>query len=147
MGFRVWQLEADVRIPASVHDQALEAIKSLHRGRTLGSDSTCVLRYEWVDSQEVLDAESLGAALAAWRWPATFDEAGNIVNLRFSGQKAGDDEMLLEALAPFAGKGSYIVIEDEDGAIRRWYFEDGECRVALLKAMDTDTSWRDTEPS
>ncbi len=106
--------------------------------------------YHWVDSQELLDAENLGEALTAWRWEPAFDEVGNVVNLRFRGQKAGDDEVLLEALAPFVEDGGFLVIEDESGAIRRWRFEDGEIRVELLKAMDLyepDSSWRSQVPS
>ncbi len=153
MGFCIWLLEADVRIPVSVHDQVLDAVKSLHPYQSEGSGETAtasVVSYHWVDSQEVLESENLGSALDAWRWSPSFDRAGNVVNLEFRGQKAGHDEVLLDALAPFIEEGCFLVIEDEDGAVRRWCFEGGGIRVELLKAkdlVDPDTSWRSQVPS
>ncbi len=154
MGFCIWLLEVDVRIPLSVHDQLLEAIKELHRYRPerAGEEpaTTSIVDHKWVDSQEVLKAKNLGPALAAWRWEPSFDPAGNVANLRFRGKKAGDDHLLFDALAPFAEDGSFLVIEDEDGAIRRWVFTAGGYRVELLKAMDPpepDSSWRSQIPS
>ncbi len=150
MGFCIWLLECDVRIPLASHDRLLEAIKELHLSRSQRSGEISIVDHKWVGSQQVLDAESLGPALSAWRWEPSFDAAGNVANLRFRGQKAGDDHLLFDAMAPFVEDDCSLVIEDEDGAIRRWVFLGCDYRIELLKAMDPrdpEASWRHQVPS
>ena len=128
MGYMMHELKAQVHISRSDHACALAAIKKLH-GR-----ETCELHdnahFMWInDSSAFLNAETLDEALQVWRWPiAETDEAGNIVELYFRGEKYGDEDLLFAAIAPFVGHGSEIMMAGEDGIVWRWFFADRTVR-------------------
>jgi len=81
--------------------------------------------FSWVDTEEFMSAETLEAALEAWRWSA-LPKDGDIADLEFLGEKLGDDEALFRAIAPHVEDGSYIVMRGEDNELWRWLFKGGE---------------------
>lgn len=84
--------------------------------------------FSWVDMDKLKVAENLSAALHCWRWDCEQDEAGNIVEIEFSGEKLGQDQLLFDAIAPWVRFGSYIEMSGEDDTAWRWVFEAGKCR-------------------
>jgi hypothetical protein len=105
---------------------ALAAIKALAGKETIHDGvNQQNHHFSWVTTSKFLEADSLEEAMGAWRWTAYEDPNGNIDSIAFEGEKAGDDTVLFEAIAPFVEHGSYIMMEGEDGYIWRWMFTDG----------------------
>ena len=117
--------------------KALEAIKSLNSdngsgGRWEPESGKTKSWFSWVDTEEFMSAETLEAALEAWRWPVYFegelcDVVTDITDLTFEGEKLGDDVYLFRAIAPYVESGSYIRMRGEDNEVWRWRFRDGTC--------------------
>src|SRR5690606_21320852 len=72
--------------------------------------------------EEAYSRGDVAYALDAWRWVPEREATGDIVGLRFRGERLGDDRVLFEAIAPFVEPGSFIEMVGEDGAIWRWTF-------------------------
>lgn len=116
MGYCCSQRESEFFIPASRKRDALEALREydrrLHRkgfsGRQTKADTLEDLMYEW-------------------GWEAENGSLGNIVYVRFDGDRLSDEDKWFDVLAPFVKRGSYIDMEGEDGYIWRWYFDGLTC--------------------
>lgn len=74
----------------------------------------------WVDPIE--ETVSVKDAFAECRWDVNLDAEGNIDGISFSGEKAGDDNILFSRIAEFVLPGSYIQMLGEDNSIWRWIF-------------------------
>lgn len=133
MGYYMDMQDCKFHIPAAHFADALSAIKALmhdtgamHGGAWSGGEK--VERwYSWVNNSAVLEAETLADALSAWRWDAHLSDNGDVSYLYFRGEKAGQDDVLFRAIAPYVTSGSYVCMRGEDGALWRWYFEGGRC--------------------
>ena len=79
--------------------------------------------FKWVSTQSVLESKSLGDALEEIRYKPIFDNAGNICDVKFTGQKYGDEECFFKALAPHVESGSYLRFKGEDGDTWVWDFD------------------------
>lgn len=81
--------------------------------------------WDWVDSsyKDIYDVEELFNAL---RWEV-FIEDGDVVGIEFAGTKLGDDERIMEVIAPWVADGSYIQMHGETLGVWRWCFESGKC--------------------
>ena len=62
-----------------------------------------------------------------WSWNSIFDSEGNMVHISFVGEKLTEDLELLDAIAPFVERGSYIHMAGEDFGTWRWYFDGENC--------------------
>ena len=105
---------------------ALAAIKALANTpeRMGGGSSTGEKWYSWVDTKKFVNAETLADALGEWRWNCYIrEDTGDLVEITFDGEKLGDDEILLSAIAPFVEAGSYIEMEGEEGCHWKWCFD------------------------
>jgi hypothetical protein len=133
MGYCMDMQDCKFHIPAAHFADALAAIKALMHNTeamTGGSWSGGVMVerwYSWVNTNEVLEAETLSDALAAWRWEAHLSENGDVTYLYFRGEKSGQDDVLFRAIAPYVTSGSYVCMRGEDGALWRWYFDGSRC--------------------
>lgn len=91
-------------------------------------------RYSWVDDNfhKINDLKDI---LEAWRWSPGFNEAGSgdIEEIEFTGEKAGDDFVLFDAIASFVEKGSFIEMVGEDGEMWRWLFDGKHCSEQKAK--------------
>ena len=125
MGYCIEQTESQFRLASEHHDAALRAIQGLVGSETISDTSG--RHFSWVRSGfERID--NLEEMLKEWRWePAYLD--GDIVGLRFFGEKSGDDGAMLNAIAPFVDAGSYVQMQGEDGAVWRWYFNGDTCET------------------
>ena len=114
MGYAINQVAGEFFLAAEDFDSAIAAAK------TIGSAAT----HDYV--LEFRNLENLEEILSAWRFQAEFDETGNITELWFTGENAGDQEVILTAIAPWVGDGSYLQIAGEDGSQWRYQFSDGQ---------------------
>ncbi len=114
MGYNMSQRDARFVIKAEHKAPALAAIKAL-------ADRSAPLM--WVLKGELRAAVTLEVALAEWGWEVTEDEAGDIVTIQFIMEKAGDEQKLFAAIAPFVEARSYIEMSGEDGDRWRWCFD------------------------
>jgi hypothetical protein len=117
MGYCIEQRSADFRIKRSNFAGALKAIKGL-------ADRE---HYSWVSASEFARAESLPEAMEAWRWSVTVKD-DDVTDIFFEGEKSGDDDTLLDAIAPFVEPGCYIEMQGEDGTLWRWVFDGKTCK-------------------
>ena len=118
MGYCMSLEDAVFSIPKSNHAPALAKIKALVQRRSRG--------FSWVDTQEVLSAQTLAKAMEAFRWPVDHDADGNVTSVDFTGEKLGDDKHLFGVLAEFVAEGSFVEMRGEDGALWRWVFSGGQ---------------------
>ena len=129
MGYCIDQTASSFFIPQEYHGIALKAIKDfMLQSYTADSGMQVIRSYSWVDTDEVIQSETLPDALYAWRWEA-FDHAsdGDIDGIYFRGEKSGADDELFRVIAPYVKEGSYIAMRGEDGALWRWYFDGQRC--------------------
>ena len=139
MGYCMSMRDSKIRIPASKHDRCLAAIRALSgRGTAYYSSGG---HYSWVRTHEFANATTLREALAAWRWVdpnqdltnPDNDKSKDIEELYFSGEKIGDDFILMSAIAPYVEAGSYIEMVGEGAWLGpgadywRWYFDGEGC--------------------
>ena len=66
------------------------------------------------------------------------DPDGNITELKFKGEKLGDDLEMFRSIAPYVQDGSYIWMMGEDGSQWRWVFQSGVCKEITAKV-----EWQD----
>lgn len=125
MGYYMSQQSAKFTILKKNFDAALAAIKALANTpeRMGGGSSTGERWYSWVDMKELADAKTLPEALQAWRWDGFVEGEGDLNQICFQGEKLGDDEILMNTLAPFVEAGSYIEMEGEEGCHWKWCFD------------------------
>jgi len=132
MGYYMSQWNTRFFIPAEYKANALQAIKYLAqnepsmRGKRRQSGKKVETWLSWVDMAYLQDT-TLYKALEKWRWTPAENEAGDIIDIRFDGEKLGDEALLFDALAPFVREGSYIEMHGEDETWWRWWFHNGGC--------------------
>lgn len=123
MGYYATQTDSHVVIDKCDFPKVIQAIHALAKTaeRDGGGYSKGKKHYSWIGNNfdKIEDIEEL---FQYWRWETFFDSEGNICDLNFSGEKLGDDEILLNAIAPFVKEGSYIQMAGEDDVMWRWKF-------------------------
>lgn len=129
MGYRIAMVDCDFFIRKEDKVAALGAIKALDpfngRGGAFDVDTGKVESwFSWVCTDEYKNATTLQEAAEAWRWELQGAVGGDVTAICFDGEKLGDDEHFLMAIAPFVRDGSWIEIEGEDEHWR-WCFAGG----------------------
>ena len=117
MGYCMNQREARFEIKKENVPAAFDALK-----RLAGN----VKHLSWVSNEVVLAMKTFADAMDEFQWGVDLDDAGNVVNIGFEGDKSGSEDDLFGALAPFVEPGSFIEMDGEDGAMWRWVFRNGE---------------------
>jgi len=124
MGYHIDQLASQFHIKSEAAHYAHAVIRILcapGKG-TIRDSSGCY--YSWVDSAAVIKASTFQDVMDAWRYHLTKDaRTGDFTSITFKGQKAGDEEVLFQAIAPYVTAGSYIEFRGEDNARWRWVFD------------------------
>lgn len=124
MGYCMHRKEIKFFIAKEDKGGALKRVKEMLQGHETRNDAGGH-HFRYMDSAW-LKAKTLEEMLEEWRWPAKLDDEGNIVGLRFEGEKLGDDLRFFGALAKFVVSGSYIHMIGDEGHHWRWVFEEGE---------------------
>jgi len=112
MGYHISQDEAIIFIDKKHFPAMLKAMQGLKPGAWTDDTSKCT---------------TVKDALDAWRWELSFDEKGNIDDIQFEGEKAGNEYGLFNVIAPYVKSGSYIQMHGEEGEIWRWIFNGKSC--------------------
>jgi hypothetical protein len=120
MGYLIKQTASRFKI---VNINILPALQSLRHLAREKKKKDGELR--WVGLQGVIESLTLNEALMYCRWFAFVDNEGNVIDIRFHGEKLGDDELILKTIAPYVESGSSIDMEGQDTDVWRWLFQDG----------------------
>lgn len=131
MGYYMEQIGDNFFLAKDHKDLALQAIKGLAGKETIHDSSGD--HFAWVDTNCLLEATNLKEAMNEWRWLTSEDDTGNIDEICFGGEKAGDDEMLFNAIAMYVKSGSYIEMRGEGSHMWRWVFDGIVCKKVYPK--------------
>lgn len=71
--------------------------------------------------------KNIDEVLLNYDWYFDYDLEDNVIDITFDGDKYRGDEEMLNILAPYVEKGSYIVMIGEDSYIWCWYFDGKKC--------------------
>lgn len=126
MGYYITIPKVKFNIKAENKQAVIKAIKALH-----GQESICDSsgpHFSWVDN-DFYKLNTIEELFTEFRWKPTLAENGDIIDLKFTGQKWGDDEEFFKAIAPFVESNSYIKVIGEEGAKWYWLFKDGEFKT------------------
>jgi len=130
MGYCIDQKDTVFKMKADNLPKALAALKAIagDKDRMGGGSSSGDCWFSWCDMSYV-DEDNFGDAFAKLNWDVReyLDDDGNIIDVEFVGEKSGDDEYILNTIAPFVEPGSYIEMHGEDGALWRWFFDGKTC--------------------
>jgi hypothetical protein len=130
MGIYIYQLQTEFQVAAEKCPQMFEALKIaigetskdlLFGGERRGNE--IVRHFAFINHEKVLNAVNLEEALYYCRWAPEFDQQGNIIDIEFTGEKYGNEDILFNALAPFIEEGSYITMVNDRREIWRWRFD------------------------
>lgn len=135
MGYRVTLEYSDVAIIKLFQSNALQAVKgSMSRTDLMGgggqhkNEQGKIVHerwFAWVDTEEVLAAATLKEALRAWWFDTEEEENGTLLITEYMGEKWGDQQHLLAALAPFIRDNSEMIWSGEDDDRWRYLFRNG----------------------
>lgn len=71
--------------------------------------------------------KNVDEVLLNYDWYFDYDQEDNVIDITFEGEKYREDEKMLNVLAPYVEKGSYIIMVGEDGSIWCWHFDRERC--------------------
>ncbi len=124
MGYMVNTREVDFVLPASGLQAAYEAMCALNHNPNVikqgGSWSGGKMQQEWFSwVSPTYDEECKTAAeiLEHVGFGVSIDEATGGLSIEYYSDKSGQEELFIEAIAPYALEGSYIVWDGESGDI------------------------------
>ena len=88
-------------------------------------------QHSWVAAKQIAKCftqEDTYGLFAEWGFEIEREgEEEDIIGIQFAGDKLGDEEVMLEAIAPWVKKGSYIEMQGECGCLWRWVFDGEHC--------------------
>lgn len=91
--------------------------------------------FSWVPWNYHETCKDLEEVMNHFGFDVSFDAAGNIVDIGFD-SKTGNEDDLLEALAPFVESGSYVEWRGEDDDLWRHSFHDGHMTTATGRLVE-----------
>ena len=119
MGSQMTVERQQIRIPNAYKVRALTALQQVPNPHYLP-----------FTDPEFVHAATLAEALECFRWEAITDEAtGDITELRFFGRNAGPIDLLVQVLAPYIERDSYLICSNDEGERWRWNFTGWAVRV------------------
>ena len=134
MGYCVdW--DVNIKIPKKNINEALAAINVLMlpenvaingRGGSWSGSKKNESWYSWVDTPPDNKYDNISYAFEGWGFNGLYDKEGNYVIDSCNNEKLGQEELLLNAIAPFVDLSSYVACHGEDDAHWRWVFNNGK---------------------
>lgn len=140
MGYYIDQVGSNFFIRKENIQSAWDALIKLFKTEEKSILDSSGYHYSWIDTDTVLNAKTFIEAMSEARWDMEEDDNGNIDSIYFNGEKYGDEEIILGAIAPFVEPGSYIEIQGEEYDRWRWEFKDG-----MLYEVYGKWVWNDEE--
>jgi len=135
MGYYISLGASNWHLPAEHEEAALQVLKDLNKpennhlkrgGSYTGGEKT-MHWYAWMPSDYDEHVTSVEGVLNMLGFETHRDESGTTIT--FYDQKQGNEDIFLNALAPFMADGSYIDWTGEDGARWRFIYEGGKMYV------------------
>jgi len=87
----------------------------------------------WVDNVVIEEANDIFSAFEEIRYILSYDDNGDFILSYYSGEKLGDDEVILNAIAKYVEPNSYLQFCGEDGEIFRYVFDGETCKEKIPK--------------
>ena len=116
MGYYINSMEANFMLKKENVNEAWGALK-----KVCNESSN-----RWLESA-VNDSPTFEESMEECGWTIEQNENGDYDSIYFSDEKYRNNEIELEAIAPYVEDDSYIQMQGEDGDIWRWIFKDGKC--------------------
>ncbi|MBX4266590.1 hypothetical protein [Clostridium estertheticum] len=124
MGYCMDLTENKFKIKKENEVNVLKALKDFAEENT---------QLRWVDSVVILEANDVFSAFEEIRYPLEIDANGDLVLEYFSGEKLGDDKLILNSIAKYVEPNSYLQFSGEDGEIFRYVFNGETCEEKAPK--------------
>jgi hypothetical protein len=148
VGYDVRATEASLRISAKSEGDALGALRRLNgecdprlkRGGTVDEDGKEHKWFSWM-REDFSEYEGLGDVLDDMGFAFMRTEDWYVVT-GWTSEKRGQEDLLMEALAPWVEPGSYVDWVGEDCRRYRWEFADG--RMLVRDGVESWSSDADT---
>jgi hypothetical protein len=112
MGYYINQVGSNFCIKAKNIQPAFKALK----GHFIETGDA-----SWINANEVINAKTFQEAMEACRWDV--NSKVDICEIQFNGEKLGDEETILNVIAPYVEAGSYIEMSGEEDSRWRWSFD------------------------
>jgi len=121
MGYCINLIETTASFKIENSEKILRAIQNLKGTETI--EDSGGKHFSWVDNnfEKITDIVEM---FGEWRWRIEKD-GENYKIVSFTGEKAGDDDVLFKAIAPYMNDG-FIQMRGEDDEGWKWIFENGE---------------------
>ena len=127
MGYYMNQVECNFRIKKENIQKAWDSLISLFRIEEKPIKDASGSHYAWINTNDVLNAETFEDAMCEIMWDLETSENGDIDYICFNGEKyGGDEDIILGSIAPYVEDGSYIIMQGEEGERWKWKFTNGK---------------------
>ena len=141
MGYYMDQFDQAFRISAENKAAAFEALKSWALKEMERNAA-----YAHLGCSLIGNAMELEDALSELDWETGTDDCGNIIEMRFGGEKLHDEDKWMGAIAPHVDKGSQLMMRGEDGCSWCWYFDGESCTTHSGEVVFPDMPDEGKEP-
>jgi hypothetical protein len=140
MGYYHTIIDANIYIPASgfapickhlIDSGFTKPTEATAMGKTFSGGKTEEVFYAWTDTKKLVkcaEGDDLVGIFEEFGFEVQTDDIGSIRGLSYD-SKAGDEEQLFRAIAPFMQDYEYISFRGEDGALYRYFFADQEMHI------------------
>lgn len=78
--------------------------------------------------EQILQCSTLVGAMASLNWKLEIDKNGDVCGIEFQGEKLHHDDTVMDVIAPFVEKDSYILMSGENRAVWSWQFDGKTCK-------------------
>ena len=125
MGYYIDQVDHNFRIKKENIQKAWDSLLNIMKIEKKTIHDSSGYHYSWINTEDVLNAETFKEALSEARFDIKTDNNGDVTHIYFNGEKLGDEEIILSSIAPYVENGSYITFQGEEGERWKWKFVDG----------------------
>jgi hypothetical protein len=131
MGYYVTTEDINIIVPKDLLEPAYKAVlamnedDNLKRGGSYGSERK--FWFSWMP-EDLSTLADLKAVIENLGFDTNYNEAGDLV-LGHYDSKTGQEDLFLDAIAPFVQEMSYAIWKGEDNSYYKWEFNDGKMLV------------------
>ena len=131
MGYYVTTEDINIIVPKDLLEPAYKAVlamnedDNLKRGGSHGSERK--FWFSWMP-EDLSTLTDLKEVLENLGFETYYTDAGNLA-LGHYDNKTGQEDLFLDAIAPFVQEGSYAIWKGEDNSFYKWEFNDGKMLV------------------